>query len=122
MRTTPARSLIAPPFPGHGQNPLSQLKYLKMVSTRPPTFLAHFRGKVSSKEWTRAVGRHLRRSFGLEGVPVRVVPMSKGLREEQGVRVRRVAARAERRGEPTPAGLSGVLRKPRSRRIPNLAS
>lgn len=48
-----------------------------MSKTRPPTVLAEFKGRIVEKSYLSALSRALRTSFGLHGVPVRVVPLSK---------------------------------------------
>ena len=62
--------------------PLASLKFLKQVASRPPTMLAEFRGRTASPTYPVAVARALRGSFGLHGVPVRVLPISKERRAE----------------------------------------
>lgn len=104
---------------------MSSLKFIKMISTRPPTFLAHFRGRVVSKTYPRSVANSLRNSFGLDGVPVRVIPMTKSRRAEQEKRLAQVAKK-ESKSAGGPAAsrgprLDAVIRKPISRRPPALS-
>ena len=69
---------------GSGTTPLTALRFLKMVATRPPTFLADFKPRVAADTFPLAVARSLRRSFGLHGVPVRVLPISRARQARPG--------------------------------------
>lgn len=65
-----------------------------MVATSPPTFLAEWRPQAASKAYPLAVARALRHAFGLEGVPVRVLPISKERRPDAVARPRSGASSA----------------------------
>lgn len=62
---------------GSGSQAITSVRFLKMSKTRPPTVIAEFKGRIVEKSHLSALSRALRTSFGLHGVPVRVVPVAK---------------------------------------------
>eukprot|EP00892_Ulva_mutabilis_P006229 jgi/Ulvmu1/3979/UM182_0007.1 len=71
------RHKVAVALKGNGSQAVTSVRFLKMTKTRPPTILAEFKGRIVEKSHLSALSRALRTSFGLHGVPVRVVPLSK---------------------------------------------
>jgi hypothetical protein len=99
---------------GSGGQALTKCKYLKAKSARPPTVMAEFTGRIVDKTFPTAVARAIRSSFGMYGVPVRVIPISK-LRRSQGadeaVPVKRMAPRPSERARERGNAPGSVHRK-----------
>jgi hypothetical protein len=73
-----------------------------MVATKPPTLLAEWRPKAASKAYPAAVARAVRENFGLQGVPVRVLPLSKERRSQPQRAPKNMQWRARGQVRPAP--------------------